>query len=285
MSLGPRTTWNDLAHLGVSRHRAYITLNPLRGGTMQDLNDALVNDSYTDNFGWFCYNSILDSPTLVSNSLVPNTTSEVSWSYDNTNNNQSHSETWTEEWEERESATVSITQRSSITLESTINLYNVASTSLSFSIDTEDNSTKSSESIRRMTRSWTMNVGPGERLSLIRNITRSTGTATYTNRYGLHPSHDIIGTKGRRWNNHFYWGYHAKDVFGPLTGSMRFEAHSTITSFTFTLDRVTADGRHTVEPLPLPSGSRMGGIIEGAIPGIDDKDPEEDDPEERQVRA
>lgn len=62
----------------------------------------------TLDFRWWCYNTTVGNPYIISR--VPKQTSreETAWSYDNSENSRPFEDTWTEAWSNSRSATLSI---------------------------------------------------------------------------------------------------------------------------------------------------------------------------------
>ncbi|KAF5345002.1 hypothetical protein D9757_013987 [Collybiopsis confluens] len=233
-----QTTWQDLAKLGWPKQRVYDAANRQRNGTMNGLGDILLNEGISLNYGWYSYNIVLGPPYPLSSR--PNTTSreEVSWSYDNTKNNQTHRESWTESWESTVSVDVTIDQSTSINLSTSITIANVAQSGLSVTINTGQSTTEHKQLTHSLSRSWEMVVEPGEKLSLYRTITSTTNQTLYGVDFGLKYD-SVVGTKGNndvlRWNDHYYWSMNLNSLCNYPKGTLHIQGNSSTTNYGFGL--------------------------------------------------
>lgn len=247
---GPRTTWEDLSTLGWPIQQVYNRANERRGGTMQGLGDIFLNEGLSLTYHWYSYNILLGIPRSIPGHTNTFHEDEAAWTYDNTQNSMAQSQEWTETWTEVRSVELSITNSSTIGLSSSITIGNVAESSMSLTIDASSTSSERREEEHSRTYTWTLEVGPHEKLSIFRNITTETGTTTYAQDYGLWPS-SLVATKGRRWNNHYYWGMNLNTLCNDPKGTMTLLGSRRRTHYAFTLVREGVSGRRS-EILPIP---------------------------------
>ncbi|KAJ7642467.1 hypothetical protein DFH06DRAFT_1137478 [Mycena polygramma] len=92
-------------------------------------------------------------------------------------------------------------------------------------------------------------VDPGEKLSLIRVITSVSEVADYGQTYGV-TSDSMIGTEGKIWDGHYYWGLNINHFLDSPSGTMNIQGSSRITTYTFKIVRESSKGR-TETPLPV----------------------------------
>ncbi|KAK7012327.1 hypothetical protein R3P38DRAFT_3210322 [Favolaschia claudopus] len=255
MSSDAKTTWQDLSALGWPIQQVYEAANAQRGGTMDGIGDLSLNDGVAAEYQWWSFNALINGPYLLSNRPQTTTQVQTAWSYDNTQNNQPFEQPWAEKWTETKSADVNISTSATVSINASVTLYDVASTGFDISISVSSSSSEHKETSHELETSWIMKVGPHEKLSLIRTITTSTTVADYGQDFGLRKD-SMVGTKGRKYNGHYYWGMNLNSLCNTPTGRMDISGHGKSVSYAFKLVREGPKGR-TTEPLPVePLGAQ-----------------------------
>ncbi|KAJ7849172.1 cytolysin [Mycena leptocephala] len=248
---GPRTTWEELASLGWSRQAAYNVLNARRGGTMEGLEDMALNEGFALDFGWLSHNVLVGQPRIASQSADHIQSSTIVRTLDNSQNTDDLTLDWNETWTNTASAALSVSNRAGVSLNQSISIMDVAGSGFSISISTESTTEETQTNSRQF--STTVSTMAGETVHLERIRTIRQGQATYDQDYGLAPD-SLIGTKGRIWEDHVYWGFNINATLNTPRGTMALRGRSSDETFTFRIVRVGRDGRRTVEPVPPPEG-------------------------------
>nr|AAP38175.1 Zb protein [Hericium erinaceus] len=245
-----KTSWEDLANLGWPIQQVYEKANAARGGSMEGKGDLSLNNGVAAEYQWWCYNSTRGDP--IPSGTIPDTirTTETVWSYDNSQNLQPFTTSWTESWTESSSATLSITNHASLQLSQSITIPGVGGSSFEISISTESTDSKTKSKEHTLTNTWDLTVGPREIVSIERTETKTTGTTMYAVPYGT-TDESMLGTKGKKWNDHYYWGMYVNPLLNYPTGRMELQGYSEKTSFTHKIARTGPDGKKTTEPAPL----------------------------------
>ncbi|KAL1760370.1 hypothetical protein FB107DRAFT_270083 [Schizophyllum commune] len=246
----PKTTWEDLARLGWPIYDVYKRANASRGGTMNGIGDIFLNSGIAAEYQWWSYNTTIGKPYVLGKTPKNISTEEVAWSYDNTHNNQEHNEEWTESWTNTNSATLTVTDSATIALSSSITIANVASSGFDISVSLESSSSETEERSYSLTRSWPMNVGPGEKLTLYRNITTVGEVVEYGQDFGIADG-SLLGTKGDKYGDHYYWGRYVNTLCNNPRGRLELLGSSRNVTYAFRQVRETADGRKIVTPLAV----------------------------------
>ncbi|KAF8532089.1 hypothetical protein JB92DRAFT_1579162 [Gautieria morchelliformis] len=236
-----KTSYQDLARLGHTRREIFLICNARRGGTMTNESHMHLNNEFVDQYGWWSYNTILGDAVLMGS--VPQNIEDtvVSVEYDNTFNNQSISEEWTEQVVVGTRSTLGFRNSSLIELSQTITIGNVASSGFSMQIGTETTSEQVVDRTTTTTRNFTIHVGPHESVRILRTRTEIGSIATYHVPYGLN-STAMIGTQGRRWNGHYHWGFRLNGILGNPRANMVLNGTSNNTSYLFRVVRVLPEG-------------------------------------------
>ncbi|TBU38392.1 cytolysin [Dichomitus squalens] len=245
----PKTTWEDLSRLGWPINEVYKKANANRGGTMKGIGDLSLNSGIAAEYQWWSYNTTIGQPYILGRRPNSISREETAWSYDNTQNNRPFEQQWTESWTNSSSATLTVANSASITLSNHVTIFNVASSGFDISISTESSSSETKETSYSLSSTWTMDVGPGEKLSLIRVITTISETAEYGQDFGLE-SGSRVGTKGDRYNGHYYWGMSLNNLLNNPRGRLNLQGSSKNVTYSFKLVREGPKGR-TSTPLPV----------------------------------
>jgi len=249
---GPKTSWEDLSNLGWFKQQVYNKLNSVRGGTMEGFGDMALNEGFATDYGWYSYNLLHGDPRVGGKSVDHIESSTIVWSYDNTQNSEPFGPTqWTETWTNSETASLSISTHAGVSLSQSITIPGVGDSSFSISISTDSNKTETKEASRQLSNTWDITVGAHEKVSIERVRTIRTGQAVYLQDYGL-SDNSFIGTKGRKWNDHYYWGFRLNYYLNNPQGTIRLNGSSVDEGFTFKIIRVGPDGKRRAEPLPPP---------------------------------
>ncbi|CDO78028.1 hypothetical protein BN946_scf184907.g18 [Trametes cinnabarina] len=251
MSAYPKTTWEDLSSLGWPINNVYNAANAARDGTMNGIDDLSLNSGIAAKYQWWSYNATIGTPYLMSSRPQTATKEEVAWSYDNTQNDRPFEQPWTERWTETTSADVSISTSATVSLNASVTIFDVASTGFDISISVDSSSSQHKERSHELSTSWTMEVGPHEKLTLIRTITTSTTVAEYGQDFGLRDD-SMVGTEGDKWNGHYYWGMNINWLCNSPKGTMHILGVGRSVEYSFKLVREGPKGR-TTKPLPVKS--------------------------------
>ncbi|KAJ7652424.1 cytolysin [Mycena polygramma] len=247
--MSTKTTWTDLSRLGWPINDIFRKLNAVRNGTMSGTGDMSINSGVAARWEWWSFNTTIGQPFIQGRRPTSTSREETAWSYDNTHNTKPFEDLWTESWTNTTSATVTAATSASITLSNHITIFNVASSGLDITISTESSSSETKETSYNLSHSWTLDVDPGEKLSLIRVITSVSEVADYGQTYGV-TSDSMIGTEGKIWNGHYYWGLNINRYLDTPRGTLNIQGSSRITTYNFKLVRESSKGR-TETPLPI----------------------------------
>ncbi|KAI0675564.1 cytolysin [Trametes maxima] len=245
----PKTTLEDLANLGWPVNNILTQANAQRGNTMHGTQDVYINTGIAAQYQWWSYNTTIGTPYLLGS--VPSSTSSdtTTWSYDNSENSESFAQSWTESWQDSTTATVAITNTSTITLSSSVTVFDVASSGIDLSFSTTTSDSHTSENSHNLGTTWNLNVGPYEKLSVVRTITTESQVATYGQDYGLQTG-SLMGTNGSKWNGHYYWAFDLNGLLNYPKGRITIQGVARTTSYSFKLIRVGPSGT-TETPLPV----------------------------------
>lgn len=243
------TSWQDLARLGWPINDVFRVANSWRGGTMRNTSDLSLNAGVAANWQWWSFNTTIGMPYVLGS--VPNQTTreETAWSYDNTQNSRPFETQWTESWTNSTSATLTVATSASITLSQQITVFNVASSGFDISVSTETSSSETRESVHQLSHTWPMDVGPHEKLTLIRIITHTSEVTNYGQDFGLTPG-SLVGTNGRRWEGHYFWGMPLNGLLNSPRGRMHLMGSSRRSTYAFRIIREGPNGR-TSEPVVI----------------------------------
>ncbi|KAJ7642471.1 cytolysin, partial [Mycena polygramma] len=209
----------------------------------------LVNSGVAARWEWWSFNTTIGQPFILGRRPTSTSREETAWSYDNTHNTKPFEDYWTESWTNTTSATVTAATSASITLSNHITIFNVASSGLDITISTESSSSETKSTSYNLSHTWTLDVDPGEKLSLIRVITSVSEVADY----GQIASTDCTSrpsAEGKIWNGHYYWGLNINRYLDTPRGTLNIQGSSRITTYNFKLVRESSKGR-TETPLPI----------------------------------
>ncbi|KIY46140.1 TEER-decreasing protein [Fistulina hepatica ATCC 64428] len=245
MAPGPKTTWQELSQLGWYKQQVYDRLNSLRGYTMHGFGDMALNESFANDYQWYSYNTTKGDPRSNGDIINSIQSNQTVWSYDNSGNLQPFESKWTEKWVETSTASLSVTTHAGIELKQSITIPGVGGSEFSISISTESTSSETKSSEHSLENTWTILVNPGEKVSIERTKTSTTGQTVYLVDYGL-TNDSLIGTKGDKS------GYGLNYYLNSPSNTMRLSGHSTKDSYDFKIVRVKPDGKKVFEPLPQP---------------------------------
>jgi len=242
---------------------------------MHGYGDMALNESFSNDFGWYCYNVTIGDPTTSGNVVDSISSSDTVWSYENSSK-QPFTTTVAETWTDTETASVSVSQSATVSLGVNVDIPDVGGSSFSITISTESTDTETKESSYSLSQNWSITIDAGEDVRIERTKTVTSGRADYLLKYGLYyPS--WIGTAGDQWDGHYYWSYEINGLLGSPQGTMVFSGLSQKTSFLFTIIRTGPDGIPRSSPLPKPTfamkhvlGEKGATKIEYAKPGITD---------------
>ncbi|KAI0748668.1 hypothetical protein C8Q80DRAFT_1121036 [Daedaleopsis nitida] len=252
MPANPQTTWVDLANLGWPKQQVYNALDPKRGNSMQGLGDMALNEGIALQYDWFCYNALKgdlrkDSPVF---QLSPQGQTVV-WEYDNSANDQPFEDQWTEKWTNQTSVSLDVKTSASITLKESFSIEGICDTELGLTFSTESNESTQTKTSYELAHVFTITVNPHEIVKLVRTQTIRHGTQVCYQDYGLDESQNLIGTKGKKWNGHWYWAWSLNDELNHPTGTIKLLGTSEEISYDFALQRQPAKGAATVEPVAV----------------------------------
>jgi len=217
---------------------------------MQGFGDMALNEGFATDYGWYCYNVLHGDPRIGGQSADNIDSSTIVWSYDNTQNSEPFGPTqWTETWTNSETADLSISVHAGISLSQSITIPFVGGSSFSIDISTTSTKTETKSSSRELSNTWDITVGPHEKVSIERTKTVRSGRATYLQDYGI-SSTSYIGTKGKKYNDHYYWAYNVNYYLSNPEGTMRLNGYSVDEGYAFKIIRVGPNGERHSEPLP-----------------------------------
>ncbi|KAI0767332.1 cytolysin [Fomes fomentarius] len=241
-----KTSWEDLSRLGWPINEVYKKANAKRGGTMNGLGDIFLNSGIAADYQWWSYNTTIGSPYVLSR--IPNeiTREETAWSYDNRQNSQPFSDNWSESWSNSRSATLTVSSGLTISMSTSITIFDVASSGFDISINLATSTTETKETSYNLSHSWPLEVGPHEKLTLVRVVTSSSEIAEYGQDFGL-TSGSLLGSK---YNDHYYWGYNINSILNSPRGRLALQGSSRSITYNFKLVREGPNGART-EPLPV----------------------------------
>ncbi|EJC99843.1 cytolysin [Fomitiporia mediterranea MF3/22] len=252
----PRTSWEDLSNLGWPIQQVYNRANAERGYTMQGLGDIFLNSGIALDYQWYCYNVLKGEPYVKGQAVNSISQETTVWSYDNLQNSQDFTTNWGETWTETNTATLSITNSAHISLSQSITIPGVGGSEFSISISTESTQSETRERSYQVSNTWDITIGPHEKVSIVRELTTTTGVAEYGQRYGVDGrigSMYTISSKGDRYNDHYYWGMDVNWLLNNPSGEMTLNGIYRSTSYHHKIIREGPNGKRTVEPLPDPS--------------------------------
>ncbi|KIY61769.1 cytolysin [Cylindrobasidium torrendii FP15055 ss-10] len=237
---GPKTTWEELASLGWYKQQVYDALQNRRGNTMDGFGDMALNERFANDYSWYSYNTTIGTPRLAGNSVDNINSEKEVWTYDNTENSEDYGPiTRSETWTDSETASLSITNKASMKLESSVTIASVASTSLAIEISTEATKSESKTSSKENSQKFDITVRAGEKVIIYQEKVTTIGKSTYYLDFGL-SSNSLIATKGEKYDGHYYWGFNLNGVLGSPKGTMTFTGNSTTTYFNYKVVRIKA---------------------------------------------
>ncbi|KAJ7021310.1 cytolysin [Mycena alexandri] len=248
---GPQTSWEDLANLGWFRQQVYNACNARRGGTMEGMQDIALNETFAHDWSWFSYNVLIGEPRIKLQAFEAN---------------------WTETWTNSTSASLSITNHSSISLSQSITIMNVATSEFAMTIATDSTREETRTTTDELSTSWGITVQGGETVHVERVRTAINGRAIYEQEFGLNLQALVANAlKGMRLNDVL--------VTPPPRGRRMLRGLHTQESFVFRIVRISPDGRRRVEPLPPPEGiippavmsEKCGAKYPKMVPGLEKK--------------
>ncbi|KAK0448677.1 cytolysin [Armillaria borealis] len=289
MAPGPKTSWTDLANLGWPKQRVYDTLNAQRGYTMHGFNDMALNERFANDFTWYCYNVTKGSPYMVGDTVDNATKTTTVWSYDNRKNSEPFTTHWTETWSTTETASLSVTRSSSISLQWSVTIGSIAGSdfTISSSNDSETSTTQTKESTHTLENEWEVTVDAGEIFEIRRIELTTKGKSVYNLKYGLNDPVEsdayggLIASKGDKFNGHYYYGLPANRLLNSPRGTMVFEGLSKSSSFSHEIVRNDGSQKASksiaklVKPtiiMKLEDGKKT--MLQYALPGPSDTPPE-----------
>ncbi|KAK0227619.1 hypothetical protein IW262DRAFT_1530824 [Armillaria fumosa] len=221
---GPKTSWEDLAHLGWSQQQVYDTLNPLHNYTMHGLGNLHLNDDITSNFPTYnvtsghpyCYAKLPDHQ--VPEMLIPVA------KFDNRDGSLPLIITWTDKWFTKLTVTLELTRDPSINLKWSVTIELVADSG--FAISMSDNTitqTIEEESMDSLEEKFELTVPPGEILE-VHDYTTFKPTCLFKlkfspQRYG--PDGDIV-TMGDEYDESIGLSYNMKVVLNSPSSDIVF---------------------------------------------------------------
>ncbi|KAH9918484.1 cytolysin [Fomitopsis serialis] len=253
----PKTTWEDLSTLGWFKQQVYETLNAQRGHTMRGADDLALNGGFAEKWGWYCYNDVKGGVRYGEPVYSDSSKESVAWSYTNLTE-APFVDTWTETWTEEQTTSVSITKHASITLNAGLNIKDVFNLGIDFSVSTESTEAKTDNKSYQLSHTWEISVGPGETVELLRDQVTTVGTQYFSADYGLadYPG-DMIGTDGKQYDGHYYWGYSANHYLNNPHGTMTLSGSLKKVQYNFKLQRVAPGGKSTIEPVGGPTHATL----------------------------
>lgn len=268
--MSPQTTWRDLAALGWPINDILQAANAQRGGTMSRIEQLSINGGDAATWEWWSYNALRGKPYLISNTPKSTVNEQTVWSYDNTQNSKSFTDKWTEEWTELNSADLSITTAINVELSASVTILDVASTGFNISISSSSTAAEHKEETHSLSHTWDLDVGPHEKLSIVR-VKETIITATeYGQDFGV-TDDSMLGTDGEKYNGHRYWGMNINSLLQSPTGTMHILGAGNTISYTFNIVREGPKGK-TVELLLGKPGGRPLPRFKMMVPGGGDED-------------
>ncbi|KAL1707277.1 cytolysin [Schizophyllum commune] len=217
---------------------------------MNGTGDISLNAGIAAEYQWWSYNTTIGKPYVLGRVPKDISREEVAWSYDNSKNSQEFTDEWTESWTNSNSATLTVTNSATITLSASITIEDVASSGFEFTISTETSSTETKETSHELSHTWTLSVGPGEKLTLYRVISTVGETVEYGQDFGIADG-SLLGTKGDKYAGHYYWGMYVNTLCNAPRGRLDLHGSSKNVTYTFKLVRETKDGKKVATPLPV----------------------------------
>ncbi|KAI0707920.1 Zb protein [Earliella scabrosa] len=253
-----KTSWTDLDNLGWSKSRVFNAVNPVRDGTMEGLGDMALNEAWADDYGWYCYNVlkgdlVAKAPVI---SEIPESDS-IAFQYDNTGNDKPFTDTWTESWTNTESASLAVKDSAAIQLKQSISIEGICNSEFGFTVSTESTETHTDGREYQLSHTFPIEVGPGEIFKLVREKHVTLGSQLFTQDYGLDRTNNLIGTKGKKWKDHYYWGFYLNTELNNPSGTMSWIGETKNVVFNFHVERTRPDGTVVHEPISTEAPGKL----------------------------
>ncbi|KAK0227628.1 hypothetical protein IW262DRAFT_546570 [Armillaria fumosa] len=234
---GPKTSWEDLAHLGWSRQQVYDTLNPLRNYTMHGLGDLHLNEGIA--LSAPCYNVTFGAPYRITNvgpdQQVSQAPIRVALFDNSTGSEPLIISQWTDKWSATSTASLILTRGPSINLQWSVTVESVAGSLFNISMSNNTSEIIEDESTDNLEETFEITVPAGETLEILRTELITTKRAIYAQRYGLEGS--IVAT-GDEYLGSEAWIYGPMSAFFNMPGSdMQFVGLSQSSTFSHELVR------------------------------------------------
>ncbi|KAK0186126.1 hypothetical protein F5146DRAFT_169679 [Armillaria mellea] len=231
---GPKTSWEDLAHLGWSQQQVYDTLNPLRDYTMHGLSDLHLNEGIA--LSAPCYNVTFGAPYRVTK-LVDHQVSEAPIpvaKFDNSNGSEPLTTEWTDTWSTTSTASLILTRGPSINLQWSVTIESVADSGFPISMSNNTSEIIEVESTKPLEKTFDIIVPAGETLEILRTELVTTSRSIYAQRYGLEGS--IVAT-GDEYEGSEGWVYGVGPFLNRPGSDMQFVGLSQSSTFSHELVR------------------------------------------------
>ncbi|KAK0493363.1 hypothetical protein EDD18DRAFT_1179770 [Armillaria luteobubalina] len=232
---GPKTSWEDLAHLGWSQQQVYNTLNPLRYYTMHGLGDLHLNDViFPFNSS---YNVTKGDPSSVAAENRQVTSEPIPvWEYDNSNGSEPYTTVWTDKWSTTSTASLTLTRGPSINLQWSATIESVADSGFTISMSNDTSEIIEEESTDNLERTFEITVPAGETLEILRTESTTKGQSIYILKYGLNEGNDTIpgasiATTGDPYDGIRNWAFDLNTVLDYPGSKMLFIGLSQSSTF------------------------------------------------------
>ncbi|KZV83102.1 cytolysin [Exidia glandulosa HHB12029] len=258
-----KTTWEDLSILGWPKQNVYNKANASRGGTMEGLGDISLNAGIAAEYQWWSYNELSGQPYIVSKIPTMTNREETAWSYDNTQNSEPFTDTWTEKWTNTTTASLTVDSSLTIGLSASITILDVASMGFNLTVTMGQSQTDSKSQSYELSHTWELKVGPNEKLSLVRVITMSGEEVVYNQQFGIR-SGSLLGSE---YQDHYYWARDINSLLGTPRGQLTLRGSGRSTTHQYKLIRESPKGR-TIEPVPayaVNKNNRLTGQVPAAV--------------------
>ncbi|KAJ7866187.1 hypothetical protein B0H14DRAFT_3442462 [Mycena olivaceomarginata] len=161
-----------------------------------------LNELFALDWGWYSYNVPIGEPRLAGSGIDHVESSSIVWTYDNSQNFQEFQANWTGTWTNTTRASLSITNRFTISLSQKISIMNIANSEFAFIIGTDSTREERRESTHELSMLWGLrwlfplphytplkqlhdSVQGGETVHIERVRMITTGQAIYHQDYGL----------------------------------------------------------------------------------------------------
>ncbi|KAK0227629.1 hypothetical protein IW262DRAFT_1292598 [Armillaria fumosa] len=233
---GPKTSWEDLAHLGWSRQQVYDTLNPLRNYTMHGLGDLHLNEGIA--LSAPCYNVTFGAPYRITNvgpdQQVSQAPIRVALFDNSTGSEPLIISQWTDKWSATSTASLILTRGPSINLQWSVTVESVAGSLFNISMSNNTSEIIEDESTDNLEETFEITVPAGETLEILRTELITTKRAIYAQRYGLEGS--IVAT-GDEYEGSEGWVYGVGPFLNRPGSDLQFVGLSQSSTFSHELVR------------------------------------------------